>query len=187
MATTYAGPNTGWAYAAMKPGRWWWTHPNSNTASTYAVGLGAVVFQPLWTGTSTRLLGIHAAFATVADTAGNVLKFALYTDNLMMPGNLLVEIPGEMPTTTTRASEGKVLDCDVALTRLSAMWLAYMAVGGTAHPAGRVCNGGHPYMSPGTGAGLTSGYFSSTTSFPPVASASPSGTQVPLRLMVKLG
>ncbi len=133
MTVEYAGPDTAWAYKAMTPGRWCPTHPLVVSSGTFAVGLSTVTWQGFWPGPNTRLVGVQVALPVVADTAGNQIQFAVYDHNLtaMYPGNLLVEIPGAVDTTTTVVNEGKHLYCDVPIPKLTPLWLAMLCVGGT--------------------------------------------------------
>jgi hypothetical protein len=191
MTAPYAGPDTGFAYTATTPGRWWNANPIST--STYPQTLDAIVYVPFWPGPNTRLTGVHISLAIVADTAGNVLRFAVYDsdDNWTQqaasyPKAKIAEIPGEVATTTTRTNEARVLDCDIVVPRFRPLWMGVLVVGGTS-PTTRTCNGGHPFVSPGYGSALTGGYYATgQVAFPAVVTGGLSGTQVPHRLMIKM-
>jgi hypothetical protein len=183
------------AYSPMAPGHWWYTNPFT-AGSTYNLGVDQVVWQPLWSGQMARIAGIGLGFSGIADTAGNICYFALYTDTGgCMPGDLIAEF-ANVPTTTTVVNQAKSVLCDRPVTPNTLYWLAYNPRGGTAHPSVRTCAGGHPLVTANPSPALlgssptspTGGYYlAGASAFPPVVSATPSGTQVPARLHVLAG
>lgn len=125
-----AGAANPYAYSPMLPGRWWYTNPSTSNI-TVAPGLGQLHFQPLWTGDNTKLSGLHVDLPNVANTGGNVLRFALYTDSdELWPYDLVADL-GQIDTTTVAANTSKVLQVDQAVYRQNVYWLCTVSQNGT--------------------------------------------------------
>jgi hypothetical protein len=112
--------------------KWWAIAPNASSGMLpIANPLNTVLWQPIWNGICIRMTQVHAAFPTITDTAGNVLSFALYADRGDLWPGALIQVLGDMPTTTTSANFGRVMAVDAPLTPNTVHWLAVMPKGGT--------------------------------------------------------
>ena len=115
------------------------------------------MWQPLWNGSCTTMTGVFATFPNIADTAGNVLSFALYADRGDLWPGALLKVLGDMPTTTTVANTGRTQTVSAPLTPNTVYWLAMMPKGGTL-PTLRTNVNAHPLL------GLPDTTFVRTTS-----------------------
>lgn len=176
------------AMSPMLPGRWWSVAPVTQPGSI-AHAVGMCVWQPLWTGAATRIVGVSFGVAAIQDTAGNKMHFALYADNgSVKPAAFIVDL-GSVDTTTTVTNATVTLNCDVPVTPNTLIWIASLPLGGT-NPTTRCVNSGNPLIgttSPvnQTGNAPVAGiYITGQSAFPPNASVAGGFHQAPPRLAV---
>jgi hypothetical protein len=89
---------------------------------------------------------VQIVMPLIADTAGNVVSFALYRDRGDLWPGALVQVLGDLTTTTTGTNTAKQLtNLNVTITPNTVYWMALMPKGGTL-PNLRNSQSGHPLL-----------------------------------------
>lgn|SRR5262245_46520977 len=174
-------PGPLWSSLAVSPmlaGRWWHINPFT-PAYNYTPALDQVIWQPVWTGNNTKLLGVNFGGSTIVTESGNTLAFAAYRDSgSLLPKEKMADL-GSVTTAAAAANWAKTVSFDLTVTPYTVVWIATLCRGGTA-PSVRGVSVGHPLLMredntntrTASASAVANGLVRNLTAFPDPAGAS---------------